>query len=216
MSDPVAENSGFLSVYMSRDPDTLVGYAKWYGKVSEVITSAEMTAIDSKSMTLACTLTSGTKQTVVVDIHPPLTSYEEVKSRLLEMKAISQEGLGMIISPKITSFQLPSTGMGTAALLFGFLPYSAFCPDIGSPICVPAQFLHSWIGPTTIQILFGGIVVVHIAEAMYAMYLCRKHKAGALVTVKYMAATFFMGYVVWQDLRKRIQSARINSVMRME
>jgi hypothetical protein len=48
MSDPVAENSGFLSVYMSRDPDTLVGYAKWYGKVSEVITSAEMTAIDSK------------------------------------------------------------------------------------------------------------------------------------------------------------------------
>lgn len=46
--DPVAEKSGFLRMYMSNHPDTLVAYAKWYGKVPEVITSAEMTAIDTK------------------------------------------------------------------------------------------------------------------------------------------------------------------------
>jgi hypothetical protein len=48
MSDPVAEKSSFLKMYMSSHPDTLVGYAKWYGKVAEPITSAEMSAIDSK------------------------------------------------------------------------------------------------------------------------------------------------------------------------
>lgn len=44
--DPVAEKSGFLRMYMSNHPDTLVAYAKWFGKVNEVITSAEMSAID--------------------------------------------------------------------------------------------------------------------------------------------------------------------------
>lgn len=47
-SDPVAEKSGFLRMYMSNHPDTLVAYAKWYGKVKEAITGAEMTAIDTK------------------------------------------------------------------------------------------------------------------------------------------------------------------------
>lgn len=48
MSDPVAEKSTFLRMYMSNHPDTLVAYAKWFGKVNEVITSAEMSAIDTK------------------------------------------------------------------------------------------------------------------------------------------------------------------------
>jgi len=48
MSDPVAEKASFLRMYMSSHPDTLVAYAKWFGKVNEVITSAEMSAIDSK------------------------------------------------------------------------------------------------------------------------------------------------------------------------
>ena len=48
MSDPVAEKSTFLRMYMSNHPDTLVAYAKWFGKVKEVIISAEMSAIDTK------------------------------------------------------------------------------------------------------------------------------------------------------------------------
>ena len=48
MADPVAEKSGFLKMYMLNHPDTLVAYAKWFGKVKEVITSMEMTAIDTK------------------------------------------------------------------------------------------------------------------------------------------------------------------------
>ncbi|KAF7328769.1 DUF2470 domain-containing protein [Mycena venus] len=129
MSDPVAEKSGFLKMYMSSHPDTLVAYAKWYGKVTEPITSAEMSAIDTKSMTLTCTLKNGSKKAVVVTIDPPLKGYDDVKPRLLEMKAISQEGLGMIKSPQITSFHLPSTGIVPGTFFYFFLPYGAFAPQ---------------------------------------------------------------------------------------
>lgn len=38
-------------------------------------------------------------KTVVVPITPPLAGYDDVKPRLLEMKAKAQEGLGMVSSP---------------------------------------------------------------------------------------------------------------------
>ena len=48
-ADPVAAESRFLSMYMSNGhPETLIAYAKWYGRVEEGISSAEMMAIDSK------------------------------------------------------------------------------------------------------------------------------------------------------------------------
>jgi hypothetical protein len=56
MADPVAEKSGFLKMYMSNHPDTLVAYAKWFGKVKEVITSAEMSAIDTKVRSMTTVL----------------------------------------------------------------------------------------------------------------------------------------------------------------
>lgn len=52
MADPVAEKSGFLRMYMSSHPDTLVAYAKFYGQVKENIKNAEMSAIDTKVIAL--------------------------------------------------------------------------------------------------------------------------------------------------------------------
>lgn len=48
MADPVSEKSGFLKTYMSNHPDTLVAYAKYFGKLMDNISSAEMSAIDTK------------------------------------------------------------------------------------------------------------------------------------------------------------------------
>jgi hypothetical protein len=47
MADPVAQKSLFLKTYMSNHPDTLVAYAKYFGKVTASISTAEMSAIDS-------------------------------------------------------------------------------------------------------------------------------------------------------------------------
>lgn len=47
-------------------------------------------------MTLTCTLKNGNKKVVLIPINPPLSGYEDVKPRLLAMKADAQEGLGMV------------------------------------------------------------------------------------------------------------------------
>ncbi len=39
-------------MYMSHHPDTLIAYAKWYGKVKAPIVSAEMTDISTKARTI--------------------------------------------------------------------------------------------------------------------------------------------------------------------
>ena len=56
MSDPVKDKSGFLCMYMSSHPDTLVGYAKYHGKVkASDLLSAKMVSIDSKVSAPKCT-----------------------------------------------------------------------------------------------------------------------------------------------------------------
>ncbi|KIJ57956.1 hypothetical protein HYDPIDRAFT_59647, partial [Hydnomerulius pinastri MD-312] len=127
MSDPVASKSGFLCMYMKNYPDTLVAYVKYFGKVAGNVMTAEMTSIDTQAavirigqgMNLSYKLKSGEASSVRVAFDPPLASYEEVKPRLLAMKADSQEGLGMLQTPQITSFRLP-TSQVIGSLIFCF------------------------------------------------------------------------------------------------
>ncbi|KAF7329157.1 DUF2470 domain-containing protein [Mycena kentingensis (nom. inval.)] len=216
MADPVAEKSAFLKMYMSSHPDTLVGYAKWYGKVVEPMTGAEMSAIDCKSMTLTCTLKDGSKKVAVVPIEPPLSGYDDVKPRLLEMKAISQEGLGMKKLPQITSFKLPPRGFVFGIWLYTFLPYGAFAPTGTDPWLVPAQYIRQYISPTPFKWAVAFTVGLHFLESFYAMFLVRKHGAGLGTTLAYFLSTMIFGAPVWRDLRKRIQDERIQSVMKIE
>lgn len=48
-------------------------------------------------MTLRCTFKTGEKKEVRILLEPPLKGYDDVKPRLLEMKAIAQENLGMVM-----------------------------------------------------------------------------------------------------------------------
>ncbi|KAF8881565.1 hypothetical protein BD779DRAFT_1545536 [Infundibulicybe gibba] len=221
MSDPVADKSGFLKMYMSNHPDTLVAYAKWYGKVTEAISSAEMSAIDSKSMTLTCTMKKdGAKQPVRITLDPPLAGYEDVKPRLLEMKALAQEGLGMIGTPQITSFNISHPHTAASGILISTICYLALSPAANtSPLFFPAHVVTSFIGSTIPNFAFYTLVVLHVFESLYTSRLCRKHKTSpgySILTIAYVAATFYLGYPVWAGMRKRIQSARIDSVMKVE
>ncbi|KAG5651514.1 hypothetical protein H0H81_008379 [Sphagnurus paluster] len=215
-SDPVAEKSGFLRMYMSSHPDTLVAYAKWFGKVTEPIKSAEMKSIDSKSMTLNCTMKSGTKKEVYIPIEPPLNGYDDVKPRLLEMKALAQENLGMIKAPKITNFRLPleslKSGLSITALLYLFL-----APTNGTAsLFEPARYIHSLVGSTSVNVLTYTVGIAHFFESIYTFTLCRTHQTGVFTGAAYVLSTFVFGFPIWKDLRHRIQAARIESVMKVE
>lgn len=152
-------------------------------------------------MTLTCTLKNGSKKVVLVPIDPPLAGYDDVKPRLLEMKAISQEGLGMVLnsrlsglwltavfqlkSPEIKTFHLPPSGIGAAVVLNTLIPYAAFSPsDDSSPFFIPAQFLHSYVSPKTWKIALALMVGIHMLEGLYTLSLCRKHRASFRVTVR--------------------------------
>ncbi|KAF9444321.1 hypothetical protein P691DRAFT_807540 [Macrolepiota fuliginosa MF-IS2] len=214
--DPVAEKSGFLRMYMSNHPDTLVAYAKWYGKVPEAITSAEMSAIDTKSMTLACVLKGGAKKEVYIPIEPPLKGYEDVKPRLLEMKALAQEGLGMIKAPPITTFYFPNGAIVTTFTVLLQI-YCSFAPqNSGSPQYYVANFFQGLLGIRTVRSILYASVGIHVLECWYTYHLCRRHRTGFGVGALYVAATFVCGFPIWRNLRKKIQAARIESVMKVE
>ena len=59
-------------------------------------------------MTLSVMLKAGSKREVQIPMKPPLNGYDEVKPRLMEMKAIAQEQLGMVgsCSPYVPFCQL--------------------------------------------------------------------------------------------------------------
>jgi len=215
MSDPVAEKSGFLRMYMSNHPDTLVAYAKWFGKVQEVITSAEMSAIDSDSMTLTCTFKGGEKKEVKVPIEPPLSGYDDVKPRLLEMKALAQEGLGMIKAPKVTTFEFPRNAQisGILALFTIFLYLFQGHPSAFGHF---ANFVISYTGTRIVNFSFWFILLTHISESFYTFSLCQKHSTGFFLGALYVGSTLLSGYPTWMLLRKKIQAARIESVMKIQ
>lgn len=48
VADPIADKSAILKSELSKQPETLVAYAKWYGKVAGPITNVELSAIDAK------------------------------------------------------------------------------------------------------------------------------------------------------------------------
>ncbi|KAF8346321.1 hypothetical protein F5887DRAFT_961369 [Amanita rubescens] len=208
--DPVSEKSAFLRMYMSHHPDTLIAYAKWYGKVKAPIVSAEMTDISTKSMTLLCTLKSAEKQSTTITFSPPLAGYDAVKPRLLEMKAIAQEKLGMIKTPHLTSFQFPQPDYLPMAFAIA-LCYLNFFPETS-----PAKSAVNSLGLSTVQRTFQIVAVLHTLESFYTMHLCWKHKTGFMAGVLYTVSTIVFGYPVWVDLRRRIQKARIDSVMKVE
>ncbi|KIK82820.1 hypothetical protein PAXRUDRAFT_832136 [Paxillus rubicundulus Ve08.2h10] len=219
MSDPVASKSAFLCMYMKSHPDTIVAYVKYFGKVAGNVVTAEMKSIDSQGMNLSYKLTNGDASSVHVKFDPPLASYDQVKPRLLAMKADAQEGLGMLKTPVITSFRFPFSklvstywGIGALCVALPYLPTS-----ISSIVSTPAMTLVSAMGfQQSVQGAIQTGAVIHVLEGLYTWYLCRRYVKSKLLTAEYVAATILLGMPIWSDLKKRVQEMRIESVMKAE
>jgi len=217
MVDPITENSGFLRVYMSIfHADTLVAFAKWFGKVTEPITTAAMTKIDSKGITLTCTLEDGCKRQIRIPVDPPFSGYDEVKPRLRVMGRVAEGKLEMMNTPRITSFRFPIyawlSGMIVAVVLF--LTYSPM--ENPSPLFGPTRFVHSIFGTRQVNYACYIVITAHLLESFYTFMLCQKHQTGFLVGAVYVAATMASGGPIWLDFRQRVQAARIYSVMKVK
>lgn len=234
MTDSVAAKSAFLCMYMKNHPDTLVAYVKHYGKVAGNVVSAEMTSIDTKGMTLRYKFKSGGVSQVVVLFQPPLAGYDEVKPRLLSMKADAQESLGMIKAPHLTTFNFSLPMVYSFFIILCCCSYLTVYPSPGTsfqiPLTnfeIPASILDVFFAPIrtfvdvtgcrpSVGMVAGTISVIHAIESLYTWSLCKRYVRGWSVKAAYVASTFIVGTPAWMDIHRRVQRKRIESVMKAE
>jgi len=204
-------------MYMSSHPDTLVAYARWYGKVNEPISTVEMTSINTRTMVLTCSLKDESKRAVKIQFDPKLEGYHDVKDRLLEMKAIAQEGLGTIKTPQLKSFYFPRPILKTLAP-FVVIPYLTFFPRYyASPIFDPARQIFSFVGgEVAMMLLWNFANLTHFGECFYTYSLCRKYRTGFFLGAAYVFSTLLFGFPVWKEMQRQVKLMRIQNVMKVE
>ncbi|KAF8208853.1 hypothetical protein K438DRAFT_1961406 [Mycena galopus ATCC 62051] len=210
MSDPVAAKADVLKTVVS--PAALASIAKWYGKAGDAVVTAEIVLIDSKSMTLNCKFVGTAHQNVAVAFKPRLANFTDAEERLLEMKALAQEGLGKTKPPKISSFRLQPTGIPDGIFIFTLFPYLTFSPPHGgSQLFVPAQLVQARVDVKYIGMVLAAGVGWHGLNTLYTWTLCWRHSIPFAQTVAYTGMSMLTGFHTWVDLKKRIRQARIDA-----
>ncbi|CUA76524.1 hypothetical protein RSOLAG22IIIB_06329 [Rhizoctonia solani] len=206
--DVIGSRSGFLCQYMTTHQDTLVAYVKHFGQVDGDVTSARMTAIDSKSMTLEYVADGKTQRTNVV-FDPPIEVYDEVKPRLIAMREEALEGVGMVNQPVVSVYQHPSLRLAAStSSLLSLLAYTTFAnePSVG------AQLRALVGGSTVMKWIWGFTVAVHAAEAVYMAGLCKRHKTGIHLGALWVLSVFSIGFPYIIQFRRIVQQERIASI----
>ncbi|CAE6435962.1 unnamed protein product [Rhizoctonia solani] len=206
--DVIGSRSGFLCQYMSAHQDTLVAYVKYFSQVDGDVTSARMTAIDSKSMTLEYVADGKTQRTNVV-FDPPIEVYDEVKPRLIAMREEALEGVGMVNQPVVSVYQHPSLKLAAStSSLLSLLAYTTFAnePSVG------AQLRSLVGGSTAMKWIWGFTVAVHAIEAMYMAGLCKRHKTGIRLGALWVLSVFSIGFPYIIQFRRIVQQERIASI----
>ncbi|KAI0370804.1 hypothetical protein BV20DRAFT_966331 [Pilatotrama ljubarskyi] len=168
-------------------------------------------------MNLTYQTKGGATKQIRITFDPPLSGYEEVKPRLLSMKADAEEELGMMPAPQITSFRFHTKMLYTATLM-AFLIYTTYAPAPDSPsyspVFAPANTLRSIVPSWALTVSWSMVIVLHGLESLYTLHLCRKHRTGFLVGLQYWLATLALGSPVFIDMRHQVQQARIESIMK--
>ena len=93
--DPISPHSSRLVSYMNGHPQTLLGYAKYFGD-SRTAMHAKMIDIDSSGIVLDVTMEDGQQEEINVKFKTPLQRYEEVRPVLEEMAKEAETALGLV------------------------------------------------------------------------------------------------------------------------
>lgn len=233
--DPVKARSSFLSTYMSQHKDTLIAYVMYYGKsqVHETPVDAKMVGIDQQKMNLAYQLRDSAKwHELTVEFDPPLSGYDAVKPRLLQMKADAEEQLGMAKTPPLTTFALkPSMFNAVPVLLIlaalSAAPYEkqtisreSVSPALRPYIDTVNTVSHALTSvrqalpftPNTSYIVWGTIGVIHVSLALLVVFLSLQRHASLRIGSAWVLSTLLLSYPAVFEFRSHLQAARIQSI----
>ena len=136
------------------------------------------------------------KISVRIEFEPPLSGYEEVKPRLLSMKADAEESLGMVRprpqpssnwfvdtvsqtpAPQITKFTVSRSWLLPLGMMASLL-YVTLSPPLSNaipPYLYPGSLIRDFVGDRFVQFSWGIVVVFHGLESLYTATLVKRHK----------------------------------------
>lgn len=97
------------------------------------------------------------------------------------MNAVVISTAGMIKAPPLTTFNFPTRGLFSIALVFA-VNIIFFKP---SPWTELANSIVDNVpgGTTAVTAIWSILTAVHALEGLYAAYLCRRHSAGVVLGV---------------------------------
>jgi len=157
------------------------------------------------------------KVSIRIKFDPPLFGYEEVKPRLLSMKAVAEEALGMVAVPQVTKFTITSRAWLVTGALIAFLTYTTLSPPLSGtvpPYLYAGSFIRGLVGDSIVKFSWGILVVLHTVESLYTATLVKKHRTSFGVGVMYILGTLLFGFPSWLELKRNVQAARIDSILK--
>lgn len=115
-----------------------------------------------------------------------------------------------------------------------FLAYLSFSPPLSGvvpPYLYAGSFIRGLVGEGIIKLSWGIVVVLHTAESLYTAILVKRHRTPFGVGVSspslhrwpvahphrqamYVLGTLLFGFPSWLELKKNVQAARIDSILK--
>ncbi|KAG8937685.1 hypothetical protein FRC03_007925 [Tulasnella sp. 419] len=127
------------------------------------------------------------------------------------MKVDAEVELGVAKNPVIRNFVFPwrliLLGSGIPQFLLIFITFSS---------STYANMARAHIPPSWIIFSWEIVVVLHSLEAIYTAILCKTYKTGLHYGSLWTLTTLLFGYPSWIQLKKLVQQARIDSIIKGE
>ncbi|CAH1766348.1 6159_t:CDS:2, partial [Entrophospora sp. SA101] len=197
--DPIAPHSERLVLYMNTHPNTLLGYAKYYGGYSNAI-SARMTDINSIGFVMLVKTDNDKESEVNIRYKHQLGSCDQVRPMLTQMANECEEALGLSNTrpplPNHTPFNPPSPLRCFSVLsLIGLNILLAYYPG---PLPNFLESIRSFFGYDFIKLFVYFTIVIHAIEALVvAIILYIRGEPDLSTSIKWVLMTAILGHF-WQ------------------
>ncbi|CAG8604861.1 12126_t:CDS:2 [Cetraspora pellucida] len=212
--DPIVPHATRLVSYMNTHPETILTYAKYFGKVQNAI-SARMTDIDSDGFVVLAKESDGTENEVHIRFKNQLKSYDQVRPVLTEMAKEAEEALSL---PSTTPPPMPSSNFTNihtpfnppdssrfirTLLIIIFCAVLAFYP---SPAPEAIKTLRSIFGQELLRVFVLFVISCHIIETLIVIFVLAKRGENDLRTwALWLGTTMLVGHCwyLWKPKNKR-------------
>ncbi|CAG8557520.1 5129_t:CDS:2 [Ambispora gerdemannii] len=218
-SDPISPHANRLVAYMNGHPDTILTYAKYFGKEKNAV-SAQMTSIDSAGFTVKVTKEDGDEEEIIIQFKQKLTGHEQVRGVLTEMAKDAEEALNLPStrppSPPPSSTTL-TNNIHTpfiwpnpfVASLIAVCLIILYTPDYFAPQLHPFLREYAYIDWNSLYATRWLVLALHLGEtSIVAWILAKKGEPDMKTWFLWISFTMFLGGLVANHLWNRKEKKR--------